>query len=93
MFLQIARCRCPGVTEAGNEDSGELFAYKTGRAIATARLRQADPYDIIPVAHPISHNLAYWFAGNYFDEPITLVRDHKGRWLSTFESEEIADTV
>lgn len=84
IVFTLARCRIPNVTESGNYDPGDRFCYALGRQIAVNRLRTCEPEDVIPLQHPASEHLAKYIAANYFEGPIDLRRDIKGRWVSSF---------
>ena len=67
----------------------DLFCYEIARRIARGRL-QAPTYDVtvIPLEHPISITLVDWVSTEIFEVPVDIFKDEKGRWVSTFFSEE-----
>lgn len=63
------------------------FCYRTGRAIASGRLKSADGQpDIVDFVHPISEQVRRWVADVLFNGGITLIRDPRRRTLSTFDN-------
>ncbi len=59
----------------------DQFSRKIGRELASKRLKEAGPIELIPFNHPISEAIRRWIQ-EYFD--IFIYQDDKGRYVADF---------
>ena len=79
IFLNVSKCSV-----------NDHFSRKIGREVAQKRLRDDGPLEILDLLHPISQTIKWWFihSNNY-----VLIRDAKGRYMSTFIEVEENDVM
>ena len=70
IFLNVSKCSV-----------NDQFSRKIGREVAQKRLKDDGPLEILDLLHPVSQTIKWWFihSNNY-----VLIRDAKGRYMSTF---------
>ena len=70
IFLNVSKCSV-----------NDHFSRKIGREVAQERLKNDGPLEILDLLHPVSQTIKWWFihSNNY-----VLIRDAKGRYMSTF---------
>ena len=64
----------------------DQYSRKIGRQLASKRLFEDGPVDIIPFNHPISESIRLWIQ-QWFD--IYLMQDEKKRWVADFYTPNI----
>lgn len=86
IFFQVAFCRVPGITEAGNLDPGDMFSRAMGRRIAANRLRTEGPFDVLVRTNTSkdapSEYLMQWL-GEYL--AVTIETDEKNRYVIDYQ--------
>lgn len=69
----------------------DRFNFATGRELASKKLNEEGPLEVLPLEHPISHTIIDYVANvwcpsrrKYCGYAIDVIPDHKHRWFSTF---------
>lgn len=70
IFISLAQC-----------SQRDQFSRKIGRELASKRLYEDGPLDVINFSNPVSESVRRWVQ-EWFN--ISLIQDGKGRWISDF---------
>lgn len=75
---------CMAVASCHDND---CFNYEVARKITSNRLKSPKCQPIvITLKHPITETIVEYLMMEWFDVPISIFRDDKGRWVSDFQS-------
>ena len=70
IFLNISMCSV-----------NDQFDRRIGREVAAKRLMEDGPLEIIPLSHPVSQAIRWWFISTY---RYVLIQRSNKKWCSTF---------